>query len=79
MHFSLDPDQFVLYSMQHRYEVVCRHEVRRETNRLPGGCVMRLSIRIGLALLLTAGLLVVQSAWGQEVTAAIVGLSLIHI
>src|SRR5579862_8293748 len=39
-----------------------------------GGVVMRTSIRVGLALLLLIGLLgALETAWGQEVTAAIVG------
>jgi hypothetical protein len=39
-----------------------------------GGVVMRKSVRVGLALLLLIGLLgALQTAWGQEVTAAIVG------
>jgi hypothetical protein len=39
-----------------------------------GGAVMRQSIRVGLALLLLFGLLgALETAWGQEVTASIVG------
>src|SRR5580700_5648881 len=39
-----------------------------------GGVVMRKSMRVGLALLLSIGLLgALETAWGQEVTAAIVG------
>src|SRR5580692_3627105 len=39
-----------------------------------GGVVMRKSMRVGFALLLLFGLLgVIEAAWGQEVTAAIVG------
>jgi hypothetical protein len=39
-----------------------------------GGVVMRKSMRVGLALLLLIGLFgALQTAWGQEVTAAIVG------